>query len=338
MIWMSWRQFRTPALVTGTLVLALLAGLALTWTTVTGAAEDAGYTGCRGDACAAAASTFLEALQQTAASEFHKFAIVVLLLLPVLLGIFWGAPLVARELESGTYRMVFSQSVSRGRWLLVKLAIGGAAVAIGTGLFTLTLSRWAQPIDSASADRLNPLVFGARGLVPIGYAALAFAVGVTAGLLLRRTVTAMAVTLLVVAGIQLAGPLLLRPLLAEKVTTALPLDVGGRYGISLNDDTKEMTLHVEPSIRGVWVLSNIVVTPAGTEFTGPADTTLCGPEAPDDHRTCPDWLEAQNLRQQLIYIPGTEFWPLQWREFGLLIGLTAAVSGFSLWWIRRRLA
>ncbi|MBG0564697.1 ABC transporter permease subunit [Actinoplanes aureus] len=337
MIWMTWRQFRNPALVTGALLLVLLAGLALTWAQVTDLAAQAGFTGCQGDACAGAAETFLDSLRPRMAYELHLAAIVTLILLPVLLGIFWGAPLVARELETGTYRMVFSQSVGRGRWLLVKLLIGGAAAALGAGLLSLMLTRWAQPIDAASADRLNPLVFGARGIVPVGYAALAFVAGVTAGLLLRRTLTAMVVTLLVVAGLQLAGPLVVRPWLADPATTTVPLDVDGQLGISMSMDTKEIRVHVEPDLRGAWVLSNTTVTSTGAEFTGPADTTQCGPEAPRDRETCPGWLKAQNLSQELTYVPGSRFWALQWREFGVLIALTLGLSWFSLWWIRRRL-
>ncbi|BBH70341.1 transporter [Actinoplanes sp. OR16] len=337
MIWLTWRQFRASALISGALLLALLAGLALTWTQVTGLAAQAGYHGCTTDACAAAAANFMDLLQPEVAGDLNKAAVVILVLVPVLLGLFWGAPLVARELETGTYRMVFSQSVSRGRWLLVKLGVVGLAAALGTGLLSLALSRWATLIDAASGDRLNPLVFGARGLVPVGYALLAFVVGVTAGLLLRRTVAAMAVTLLVVAGLQIAGPLVVRPLLADPITVTVPLDVRGRYGISMNGSTHEITLHVEPSIRNAWILSSTVITASGAEFTGPADPAVCGPDAPDDHRTCPVWLESQNLSQKVVYVPGSQFWMLQWREFGVLIALTGALSALSLWWIRRRL-
>ncbi|RAO49934.1 hypothetical protein GAR06_00431 [Micromonospora saelicesensis] len=246
MIWMTWRQFRTPALATGTLLLALLGGLALTWSEVTQLARETGYTGCQGDACRAAGEAFLQALQPGWASEFHIAAIGALYLLPALVGIFWGAPLVARELESGTYRMVFSQSVSRGRWLLVKLAAGCGAAALGAGLLSLVLTEWAQPIDGASADRMNPLVFAARGIVPVGYATLAFVVGVATGLLLRRTLAAMAVTLLVVISLQIAAPFVVRPWLAQPVTTVSPLHFDGDFGISMSPDTGRMTVHVDP--------------------------------------------------------------------------------------------
>jgi hypothetical protein len=337
MIWMTWRQFRVPALTGGGVLLLLLAGLAATWTQVTGLAGAAGYDGCQTDACAAAAANFLDLLQPELANEIHKAVILLLVLTPVLLGIFWGAPLVARELETGTYRMVFSQSVSRGRWLLTKLAVGGLAAALGAGLLSLVLFRWAHLIDAASADRLNPLVFAARGIVPVGYALVAFVIGVTVGLLVRRTLPAMAVTLLVVAGLQLAGPFLIRPALASPVTETVPLNLDGRFGLSMDGSTKELQVHVEPDIRGVWVLENQVVTADGTAFKAVTDPALCGPDAPRDHETCPGWLREQNLSQKLVYVPGEQFWTLQWREFGLLVALAGGLSAFSIWWIRRRL-
>ncbi|MET8265675.1 hypothetical protein ABZU92_16980 [Micromonospora arida] len=337
MIWMTWRQFRTPALATGALLLVLLGGLALTWSEVTELATQTGYTGCQGDACRAAGEAFLQALQPGWASEFHIAAIGALYLLPALVGIFWGAPLVARELESGTYRMVFSQSVSRGRWLLVKLAAGCGAAALGAGLLSLVLTEWAQPIDGASADRMNPLVFAARGIVPIGYATLAFVVGVATGLLLRRTLAAMAVTLLVVISLQIAAPFVVRPWLAQPVTTVSPLQLDGDYGISMSLDTGRMTVHVEPDRRGDWILSSTTITSTGAEFNGPADMTQCGPSASGGREACQSWLGKQNLSLKVSYVPGSKFWDLQWREFGMLFALTVALSLFSLWWVRRRL-
>ncbi|MFE9914455.1 ABC transporter permease subunit [Micromonospora sp. NPDC005553] len=337
MIWMTWRQFRTPALATGALLLVLLGGLALTWSEVTELATQTGYTGCQGDACRAAGEAFLQALQPGWASEFHIAAIGALYLLPALVGIFWGAPLVARELESGTYRMVFSQSVSRGRWLLVKLAAGCGAAALGAGLLSLVLTEWAQPIDGASADRMNPLVFAARGIVPIGYATLAFVVGVATGLLLRRTLAAMAVTLLVVVSLQIAAPFVVRPWLAQPVTTVSPLQFDGDYGISMSPDTGRMTIHVEPDRRGDWIVSSTTITSTGAEFTGPADMTQCGPRASGGREACQSWLGKQNLSLKVSYVPGSKFWDLQWLEFGALFALTVALSLFSLWWVRRRL-
>jgi len=123
----------------------------------------------------------------------------VLLIAPGLIGIFWGAPLVTRELEAGTFRLVWNQSVTRTRWMAVKLALTGLAAMATAGLLSLMITWWASPIDRTLAmdgghttafDRLDPLMFGARGITPIGYAAFAFVLGVTAGVLIRRTLPA----------------------------------------------------------------------------------------------------------------------------------------------------
>jgi ABC-type transport system involved in multi-copper enzyme maturation permease subunit len=172
MIWFTWRQFRTQALTIAAVLLVFLAVLALTWTQVTDLARDTGFTGCQADKCGDAAQAFLNGLSNEAAGSLYYAGTVLLFVLPALLGIFLGAPLVAREMETGTYRMIFSQSVSRRRWLLVKLVVGGVAAALSAGVASLVMSRWAAPIDQAGS-RVSPATFAARGIVPIAYAALA---------------------------------------------------------------------------------------------------------------------------------------------------------------------
>ena len=132
--------------------------------------------------------------------------------MPALIGVFWGAPLVARELETGTYRLAWNQSVTRTRWLAVKLGLIGLAAMAAAGLLSLMVTWWSSPIDQALAargpqraqrrNRFAPLLFGARGIVPIGYAAFAFALGVTVGVLIRRTLPAMATTLAVFVAVR----------------------------------------------------------------------------------------------------------------------------------------
>lgn len=118
---------------------------------------------------------------------------------PGLIGIFWGAPLVAREFEAGTFRLAWTQSVTRTRWLAVKLGVVGLASMVVAGLLSLMLTWWSSPLD-----RVNMNVFGTfdqRDVVAVGYAAFAFALGATIGTLIRRTLPAMAITLVVfVAG------------------------------------------------------------------------------------------------------------------------------------------
>ena len=74
-----------------------------------------------------------------------------MLVLPALIGLFWGAPLIARELEAGTHRLVWNQSVTRTRWLAVKLGLLGLAAIAAAGLGSLAVDWWSDPLDKAAA-------------------------------------------------------------------------------------------------------------------------------------------------------------------------------------------
>ena len=143
--------------------------------------------GTHGD-CTSATATFLsnDRLLQDLGN--------VVIALPAIIGVFWGAPLVAHELETGTHRLVWTQSVTRTRWFAVKLGLGGVASMAAAGLFSLMMTWWSSPIDRINGNRFTS-VFDQRGIVPIGYAAFAFALGVLAGVLIRRTLPAMATAL-----------------------------------------------------------------------------------------------------------------------------------------------
>jgi len=181
-------QFRVQAAVAlgGLVVVAVLLG-------VTGPhlvhVYDATVGGCQshGD-CSSATTLFLKTYRGL---QIGVDALVVVV--PGILGIFWGAPLVARELEAGTYKLAWTQTVTRTQWLGIKLALIGLSTMVVAGLLSLMATWWSSPVD-----RVNLTVFTSfdqRALVPLGFALFAFALGVTAGVILRRTVPAMATTL-----------------------------------------------------------------------------------------------------------------------------------------------
>src|SRR4029077_3506945 len=135
--------------------------------------------------------------------------------------LFWGAPLIARELETGTSALAWNQSVTRTRWLAVKLAlIGLAAIAVTEGL-SLMQAWWAAPIGRAvgqgggntylAMNRYSSLVFAPHGLPPLGCGALGFALGVPGGAWIPRPGPPMVVTLAILAAGQVALPLWIRP-------------------------------------------------------------------------------------------------------------------------------
>jgi hypothetical protein len=309
MIWLTWRQFRIQALIGGAVTVLVAAVFLATRGSLLHLARDMGYQGCAGD-CDQLAKQFLQRLPGTRYSELQRDGSILLLIMPALVGLFWGAPLVARELEAGTHRLVWNQTVSRSRWLGVKLGgIGLATVAVA-GLLTWAITAWASPIDRAGGW-MSPDTFTVRGVVPIGYAAFAFVAGVTIGMLMRRTVPAMAVTLVVVVGAVFLSMAFLRPHLAAQTTYrgALTPDRIGGISLSIEDPQRRIQVDTAVPVTNAWVLSNDVVTTSGAPWRGPYDPAQCGPKA-----------------------------PLQWRELGVFLVVSALLAAFCFWWIRRRVA
>jgi len=187
MTWLTWRQFRTQSWITIGGLAAVGVVLVITGRSIAEAYASANVAGC-GEDCAEAFGDFLRRAMTSTPQAVYDLTRGLAYVLPALIGIFWGAPLIARELETGTHRLVWNQSITRTRWLATKLGIIGAATVATTGLLSLAITTWAKGIDVAAGDRITPLVYGARGIVPIGYAIFAFMLGVTCGMLIRRTV------------------------------------------------------------------------------------------------------------------------------------------------------
>lgn len=350
MIWLTWRQFRASgAMMAAALaVLAVILGL-----TGPDLADDysRGIAACtdQGGGC----SDFLQDFFRDNRGTFLAVTAVVLVL-PALVGLFWGAPLIARELEAGTHRLVWNQSVTRTRWLAVKLGLVGLATIAAAGLGSLAVDWWSDPLDKAAAGdfaRMEPLLFGTRGIVPIAYAAFAFAVGVTAGMLIRRTLAAMAITLAVFVAVQVAMPQLVRSHLIAPVRSTIDITGSNVDMFAFGPDGLEVRATLPDT--GAWVLSSQTVDASGHAVARiPASSSLSptsGPCAPPDQppasggpgeelAPCLAELKRLGYRQQVTYQPASRFWPLQWYESGIFTALALGLAGFCFWWLRHRLA
>ena len=335
MIWLTWRQFRAQSIfAAAALVIAVVAlttlGLELAhlWT-------DSGAAACPASGDCSALDSFLSQAQRGWPAAVYVLGTALIYLVPPLVGVFWGAPLVARELEAGTQRLVWNQSVTRNRWLVVKLAVIGTASMIFAGLLSLAATWSSAQLDHAGSNRLEPALFGARGIVPIAYAAFAFVLGVTVGMVLRRTVPAMATTLAIYTGAVLAMALGLRGRLLPPTPKLVPLDVDNINGIGLSEKNV-IEVHAGGGIPGAWMLQNDTVDAAGKHFTAPANPALCGRDG--SPKSCENWLGSLGLKQDLVYQPAGRFWPLQWMEAGVFLALTALLVAFGFWWLRKRSA
>lgn len=341
MIWLTWRQFRGSAsAVLGAMAVAVVA-LAVTGPQVAEIARTSGE------------SVFSQLSADATKKAVFYLGTAVAYAAPAVVGAFWGAPMVARELEAGTHRLVWNQGITRTRWLVSKLGMAILA-AVVAGSIGLAMTWWAGPLDDAvlkgytdnspfSVPRLWPDVFGSRGIVPIGMTVLALVVGVAAGLVVRRTVAAMALTLATIVAVQIAMPVLVqsRLMAPESFTTTITSDNLRGFMMSGEEDAPDPHIEVEVAVGrpGAWVTENRTLGPDGDPVKYlPAWAKACAPAPGAEAVTvdaCFDKLADAGYRQQVEYQPASRFWALQWRETGILLLLAAGLTGFCFWRIRR---
>jgi ABC-type transport system involved in multi-copper enzyme maturation permease subunit len=343
MIWLAWRQFRPQAIVAACVLAATAVVLGLAGLHLEHLHSAAGLTRCRtAAACDQASTGFQNQLNSGLGNHLPLLFGTALVVVPALIGMFWGAPLITRELEAGTHRLALAQGVSRTRWLAVKLGLIGFAGLLTAGLFSLLVTWSAGPIDTVNANRLTPAVFSERGIAPIGYTAFALALGVAAGLLIRRTVPAMAVTLAVFTAVQFA----MRPLrqyLISPLRAVTPITGVDSIHVAQGAGDGSLTPVVPAGIPGAWVYSEQTINAAGHVIgavplspSGPLSVQTCGGPA-GESRTCFTALAQHGFRQVVTYQPASRFWAFQWYEMAIFLALALAVTGFCFWWIRRRL-
>jgi len=348
MIWLTWRQFRTQVIVAGAALAATAITLLITGINLRHSYSSAGLPDCHAHGnCEQLATSFLNELHSGTKGPYDLIFIasgIVLYAVPGLIGLFWGAPLLAREFETGTLRLVWNQSVSRNRWLGIKLGLIGLAAIATAGLFSLLITWWAGPIDQAvnyagptaliGLNRLDPALFGARGIAPIGYSAFALLLGITAGVLIRRTIPAMAATLAGFVGVQLVWVNWIRPHLISPAVDRAPL-TNSFADLMVQQPGGQMTVTGPWHEAGAWVLSNQTVTASGHVFTGPATAPCLG----NSIQACVSWLDTKHLHQLVTYQPATRFWAFQGLESASFVVLAVLLAWFCAWWMgRHRLA
>jgi ABC-type transport system involved in multi-copper enzyme maturation permease subunit len=347
MIRFAWLQARTQSMVVG----AILVALAIT-TAITGVQLAHLYSSlvapCK-SGCDLAQNDFLSH------DGFLQNALVLLMrIAPGVIGIFWGAPLLTRELESGTFRLVWTQSVSRTRWLLTKLAVVGLASVAVSGLLTLMVTWWFRAIDLVSLGQYG--TFDMRDVAPIGYGAFAFAVGALLGAVIRRTLPAMAATLGVFVFARVAVTLWVRPNLLTPRHVSTSLLGADQFGFMIRNGGSPVLVAKGSAGPNSWPLSSHFATSSGhvatsrelSAFVQQFCPQVAQPPipAPGQHaivkgpgvdamlgcRTA----AAHTYHLVVSYIPAGRYWTLQWLELGIFLGLAALALAGCFYWVTRR--
>ncbi len=337
MIWLTWRQHRKQALYT-LIALVVLAAVMLP----TGLAMHHAFTSSGLAACVAKLSTATitsgntpdcGALSQQFQNQFRSVSFIAILfvILPAIVGMFFGAPLIAREVEAGTHRLVWTQGVSRRHWALVKFGLIGAITLILAAAYTLGMDWWAEPLV-ANGGRMGPIVFDIQGIAPIGYTLFAVALGILASTVWKKVLPAMGVTLAGYAVIRILIETLVRPHYRSPQTASIPITSTKQFNGAAND----------------WVLSNGVINGAGKlvmpnsgiSCGGPGGNAGVAGAVPSGSDPCNGGLLSQGLGpgpfsnwQQ--YQPASRFWEFQSIETGIFLTLTAILLYLAIRRLRR---
>ncbi len=366
MIWLTWRQFRAQAAVAAAFLALAAVVIGFTGSHLHDLYDTPAMAACNAHGSSTGSRSIAVDCANVYAAFFSHYSVLrnllgpLLLAVPVLTGMFWGAPLLARELENGTYRLAWTQSVTRARWLATKIALLGLASIAVAELFSLMVSWWFGPIDKLNMNRVTEGVFDERGIVAIGYAAFAFALAVAAGTLIRRTVPAMAGTLLAFVGVRLIQAYWIRPHLIAPAHATAALQSASNIGFE-GGPAGVTFVAGSPSIPNAWVLSSRIVDqaarPAGARSIHRFIVAVCpNIGAPPDEAGTPmvggATHQAANqetfqacIRQlsarfhlAVTYQPASRFWPLQGYETAIFLALALALVWFCFWWVRRRLS
>ncbi|HST82943.1 MAG TPA: hypothetical protein VLL08_14515 [Kineosporiaceae bacterium] len=344
MIRLALRQFRTSAWTAAVGLVAVTAVVLATRAHLVDAAAAARRV-CGSDPHCPALTSFV--LDNTTSRTVFGLVVAVT---PALIGAFWGAPLIAREFEAGTYRLVWTQSISRSRWLAVKLAVAGAATVVATALLSALVTWWAAPLDQAAATVYS--TFDQRDIVPIGYALFAFAFGVTAGLVNRRMLPAMALTLAGLLAFRVIVAEWIRPLVVAPRVLSIPLDPdrtgygsGGNVLLGIGPSKLEPE---PPDIPNAWIQSVHVVDAAGKSLTDQVSRAICpalGQEGRGPTGPVPEAVRQQmhdcvvrigeRYHQVITYQPADRYWTFQWWELAMFTLATALLCGYASYRLRR---
>jgi hypothetical protein len=323
MTWLVWRQYRTQGAIASVLLAAAAAVILVDGFQIASHWHSILVTCAGNGGCLSQQGPLVNGV----VSDLPYLTLIV----PVVLGMLWGAPLVAHELETRTSDFVWAQSVTRTRWLIIKTGWLLLAAGICGGALAALTTWWSGPINALSATAFDPGQFDTQGIVPIGYAVFAMALGIATGTVARRTLPAIAVVLGGFIAVRLLISNLLRPHYITAVTTYYHLTgsftppgqawVLGQGGVSPTGVT----------VPQGWGSLGTVALGSCQKLLGVGPQTKGG--SPAAILSC---LQAHGWRGFATYQPADRYWPFQGIETGIYLLLAAALIAVTFAIVRRR--
>jgi hypothetical protein len=339
MTWLTWRQYRAQAAVAA-LVLAVFATVLL----VTGFQMAAQWHTLLAGCTASRTCASLQEGGTSLGSVLGHDLAILSLLAPVLFGVLVGAPLVAHEFEARTSDFAWAQSITRTRWLAVKVGWVLLAAAVWGGAIAVLVTWWSGPRNAAFANAFQANYFDQQGLVPVAYSVFATALGIAAGAVLRRTLPAIAIVIGGFIGMRLWISQDLRMHFMAPVTTYY--SVTGNFNPTAGSAILNGGL-VDKAGQVVTGSSGNVMTvmidgapstslPAACQRLIPASAN--GPNGPSGATLNAVYgcLQKAGYRQFISYQPISRWWAFQGIETGIYLAVAAALIAITFYAVRRR--
>jgi ABC-type transport system involved in multi-copper enzyme maturation permease subunit len=308
MLWLSWRQHRTELLIASLMAIGFGSGITLLTLLIN---TDAGgvhhlCSTTPGPLCLAAENDYVSRYSLPNFLIYDS-----LLALPGLAGIFIGAPLLAREYDQGTVRLIWTQGITRRRWIATKLSFVLVVVTALSGAVAVASIQMVTAQTQVFTSRWSS--FDVQGLPFVAYAIFAIALGVAVGGLVRRVLPSMGITLAVFVIIRLAIVIFVRPNFLP------PLEW---------DMSKPMTGD------DAWNVGQRVVDLSGHPVSQHDYNQLLA-DAQVLQGSMGDYLRAHGLIAYQLYQPESRFWLFQNLEGGLFLTLAVFLIGLAVWSTRR---
>jgi hypothetical protein len=313
MAWVAWRMQRTTLAVLAGLSVLIAALLVLRGLQVRSAFAALAACGRPNSGpCNAAAARI---------TDPERSVLVVLNLLPVVVGMFVGAPMLAREFAAGTQRFAWAQGIGRGRWLTAMLAVSATfcvALACALGLLAWWwLAPYRAPSLSPPGSPWPRPYLGEVTPVPlVGWTLLGLTMGAALSVLLRQTIRAVAAAGAAMVALTAVAVEWLRPALLH----IGPMTTSG----------------VAPPGSYTW--GPWLAGPGGHPALSSATVSRMVASIPQsvvNANHVPQWWAARHIYFWLAYQPASRFWLFQFAELGVLVAVSAVLTAVIVRAVRR---
>ena len=319
MTWVTWRLARTETLIAAG-ILALVAALLIpTGLHMASVYDHDGLAACvssNSRSCNEAVGSFTDQFQRGVGAVFPWFN-----LRPGIVGVLFAAPFLL-ELESGTYKLAWTQSITRRRWLTVKLGLTVVATLLVALVMTILATWWKAPLEHLHG-RMDPDIFDFEGIVPFGYILFALGVTLAVGAVWRRTAAAVVIGFVsyVVCRVFLVEGWLRQRYVAPLTHTSKADQLGP------GEVHKDWVITAYPSDKFGHPLSQVFGVIQGCVKAVTSHAKLVDPAC---------LARAGGGYNHIVYQPASRFWLFQGIETAIFGGVGLALIAFAAWWVHER--